>query len=328
MSCLQYSTLWLRFTAPVHFGGEGAAHSLNRSNLFFASDTLFSALCHTARQMQDDKALEKLVELAKAEKLLLSDGMPYKNDQKYLPKPYLPVSSDLAQAENTDETQRKAFKKLRWVPEKSMQSLIDANPVFSPAEIDQHFGEEFLAEKVSLQNSEKSEPYSVGLYQFDDDSGLYFLVGVQNEEDKDCLCSLVAWLGSSGMGGKRTAGYGCFELTKTEPVEPSSSSGGWLSCALAKQDSPRKMLLNAALPADNELEASLQDASYGLLRRGGFVQSVQFADKLTKKQTQYFFAAGSTFATGFAGDVYSVGGTGNHPVYRYAKPLFVGVDGG
>ena len=39
----------------------------------------------------------------------------------------------------------------------------------------------------------------------------------------------------------------------------------------------------------------------------------------------YVFAAGSCFKNEFEGDIYDVTNGGSHPVYRYAKPLFMGV---
>lgn len=38
------------------------------------------------------------------------------------------------------------------------------------------------------------------------------------------------------------------------------------------------------------------------------------------------FSAGSTFTKDFLGDVYDVSNNGRHSVYRYAKPMLMGVD--
>lgn len=85
------------------------------------------------------------------------------------------------------------------------------------------------------------------------------------------------------------------------------------------------MLLSVALPADDELENALENASYLLEKRSGFVASSDYAEEWRKKRDLYVFTAGSCFVNCFAGDIYDVSEGGKHPVYRYAKPIFMGV---
>ena len=44
-----------------------------------------------------------------------------------------------------------------------------------------------------------------------------------------------------------------------------------------------------------------------------------------KKQTQYFLTAGSVLQHTYQGELYDVGIGVSHSVYRYSKPLFMGV---
>ena len=44
-----------------------------------------------------------------------------------------------------------------------------------------------------------------------------------------------------------------------------------------------------------------------------------------KKKDLYVFRAGSCFVHPFAGDIYDVSDGGSHPVYRYARAMFLGV---
>ena len=99
----------------------------------------------------------------------------------------------------------------------------------------------------------------------------------------------------------------------------------WLYESLTAEKE-RSVLLSASLPREEELEQALEGATYQLVRRGGFVASDTYAETPQKKKTQYFFRSGSVFGHRFTGDLYSVGGFGEHPVYRYAKPMFLGVD--
>ena len=61
-----------------------------------------------------------------------------------------------------------------------------------------------------------------------------------------------------------------------------------------------------------------------LARRGGFA-STEWMETLIKKQTQYFLTAGSVLQRTYQGKLYDVGIGVPHPVYRYSKPLFMGV---
>jgi CRISPR-associated protein Csm4 len=123
--------------------------------------------------------------------------------------------------------------------------------------------------------------------------------------------------GHTGIGGKVSAGYGKFTAGAPEPPGEALT---------ALFDAPGKyMSLTAALPADGELEAVMRGCAYTVIRRGGFINSGVYGQPV-KKRTQYFFAAGSVFERRFGGDIYDVGPDGGpHPVYRYAKPLFIGV---
>ena len=91
--------------------------------------------------------------------------------------------------------------------------------------------------------------------------------------------------------------------------------------------SARKMTLSVCLPQESELDSAMQNASYLVMRRSGFVGSYSYAVKAQKKQDLYVLQAGSCFADTFCGDVYDVSAGGNHQVWRYAVPLFFGLEG-
>ena len=63
-----------------------------------------------------------------------------------------------------------------------------------------------------------------------------------------------------------------------------------------------------------------------LIKRSGFISSQTYADTFRKKKELYCFKAGSCFSHKFDGDIFDLSEGGNHPVYRYAKPLMMGVD--
>ena len=140
------------------------------------------------------------------------------------------------------------------------------------------------------------------------------------------MLSLFQALGMGGIGGKISSGYGKFHLEDVVLLnEFFDAQTQWLYESLTAEKE-RSVLLSASLPREEELEQALEGATYQLVRRGGFVASDTYAETPQKKKTQYFFRSGSVFGHRFTGDLYSVGGFGEHPVYRYAKPLFLGVD--
>ena len=84
------------------------------------------------------------------------------------------------------------------------------------------------------------------------------------------------------------------------------------------------MLLTSSLPKTEEMEKALTNAYYNLIRRGGFSFS-PYADTF-KKQTQYYLSSGSVLKNAFNGDIHTVGENGRHDIYRYSKPIFLGVE--
>lgn len=320
---MNYFLYQLQFNTAVHFGSADSALSLHHSQMHFRADTLFSALCHTVLQLDGEAGLEKLALLASSDALLLSDSMPWKEDRFYLPKP---IYAPQAVAEIPGE-KRKAMKKLAWIPAGDFTKFLNAlkNGTFLdiPSAV---FGTEVDAVKATVPESADTLPYPVGLYQFFPQCGLYFLLGCKNQADSKWLDSRIQALGLSGIGGKTSAGFGKFEIKNRISLnECKETQENWLYHALTAP-APKFMLLTSSLPRDDELDAVVQNACYQLIRRAGFVASSTLPEGMRKKRTQYFFSAGSVLETGFTGDVYNVGPRNMHPVYRYSKPIFLGVD--
>ena len=85
------------------------------------------------------------------------------------------------------------------------------------------------------------------------------------------------------------------------------------------------MTMSLSLPEREKLGDVLKDSRYGLIRRGGFISSSTYAAGLAKKKDSYLFRSGSVFNKTFNGELLDVSGKGSHPVWRYAKPLFLEV---
>jgi CRISPR-associated protein Csm4 len=260
---------------------------------------------------------------------VISDLLPFKNEEFYIPKPVYKMA--LSQNEMQDED-RKAAKKLKYIPAsqfdryiKSLKGLesFDAKSVSGDIK---SIAAISVRTCVSLKGLEESRPYYVGITTFEKNCGLYLIVGFTNEKTLALVHKLLTALSHSGIGGKRTTGLGKFELDDVIYLDaPYNQSLEALSAMLHTQ-SDVYMTLSTSLPEDSELDAVVESGYFQLIRRGGFVQSATYADSFYKKKELYVFAAGSCFKRKYKGMVADVSNNGGHPVYRLLKPMFLGVN--
>lgn len=320
---MNYYLFKLKFETAVHFGDSDSALSLYTSADHFCADTLFSALCHTANALQGQEGVIRLCRQAAAGELALSDSMPWRENRLYLPKPYMTAES----RQEIPAALRKKMKRLSWIPVDTFGAFADSihgGQLYQPEE-KAGFGTHSEQTKVNL-TGEQAVPYQVGLFQFDEDCGLYLIAGCQNEEQFENLEKLLRGLGISGIGGKVSAGYGRFSIVQAVPLhEAADLQLQWLNEALRRESAPRYLLLTTSLPSDSELDSVMAGASYQLLRRGGFANGNDATPNHLKKQTQYYLAAGSVLPNRFKGQLFDVGGSEHHPVYRYSIPILLGV---
>jgi CRISPR-associated protein Csm4 len=309
----------LRFSAPVHFG-DGR---LSGGECSCDAATLFSALYIEALRLG---LAGPLLDAVRSGELLISDTFPFVGDALYLPKPMLPAGGSVdtgAQPQDGagDSVLKKAFKKLKYLPSDSYGDYLTGtlDPVLELGRFE--LGEPATQTKVNLTREHKddAEPYHVGSFSFNDNAGLYFIARGAFDLD-GLLIPLLEQLQYSGIGGERSSGYGRFCY--------SVSTGSPLTHIPSKVPSALKhILLSSAAPTPSELNDDLLvGARYGLRRRGGFVQSANHSATPQKRRDFYVFAAGSVFATRFDGDVFDVNATpGAHPVYRYARAMWLEV---
>lgn len=315
---MKYVIYKMDFSTPVHFGNG----SLDDAKYLFLADTLFSALCIESLKISGEEGLNKLVSLSKENKLLFSDAMPYIGEMLYLPKPFVKIETE----QNGDSVLKKQYKKLKFLPVNDLEDYLNGNLDVEKANKEFKLGEEKINAKVVISRDETdNKPYSIGTFEFykkdeqHEKSGLYFLVGYENSSDLDFVDELLYSLGYTGIGGKISSGYGKFIAIQNEVDK------NFLSL-LDLENKNKFISLSSCLPKDDELENSLKGASYSLQKRSGFVASFTYSENFLKKRDLYTFSSGSCFNKTFSGDVFDVSNKGNHPVYRYAKPLFIGVN--
>lgn len=307
---MEYKLYKLKFQSAVHFGKK----NLDDSEYSCCADTLFSALCHEALRMGNDK-FQYFLDAVKEGNLLLSDAFPYMGDTYFIPKPVKHIEHSDS---NGDSAVKKAYKKLKYIPVDMLDIYLQRKYDVSNADDFDKFGHFEMKNVVSIRGESETKPYRIGTYFYNDNNGLYVIVGYEQQEMLKLTEDLLEGLSFSGLGGKRASGLGRFELfTGKLPLEFSGR---------LKKSGTRYMSLSVALPKDEELETVLEGAEYMLCKRSGFVASECYASEQMRKRDLYVFKAGSCFSARFCGDVYDVSGEGGkHPVYRYAKPMLMEV---
>lgn len=302
-----YRLYKLEFFNNVHFG----KNSLNDAEISFAADTLYSAFCIEAVKNGN---LNQLYEKVQNGQLIFSDAFPYQGKTYYLPKPHIRIEKTESRGNSSE---KKKIKKMKFIPVEQLESWLKGQFVPDNKYDLSELGKNGIKVSVAVRGKEEPEPYRVKYYTFNEGNGLYFIAG-GTEENLTFMEELLTSLSYSGLGGKRYSGMGRFDYMTDKVPEIIEKR--------IQQKASRYMLLSTALPEEKELPEVLENADYQLLRRGGFVASEMYADQQMRKRDLYVFAAGSCFGKTFDGKVYDVSSGGRHPVYRYAKGFFMGVD--
>lgn len=306
---MEYKIYKFHFQTAIHLGNGTLTDTSNR----LMADTIFSAVCLEAVK-KDTESLQQLVTWAKAGNLQISDAMPFINDTLYLPKPTLRIQTE----QNGDSNIKKAFKKLKYIPLDMLQQYLqgDFDPVLENT-ILKSLGKSEVRTLAAGRNKEEAEPFFVGTYRFSKGNGLYLIAGFSTKEVEKEFTEYLTGVSFIGIGGKRSAGLGKFSLE----IEPFSAD----SLTVTGSQQAAYMALSVCMAKSEELTDLLENSSYTLIKRSGFISSETYAPEQRRKKDFYAFQSGSCFSRPFQGDVFDVSGNGKHPVYRYAKPMFLEV---
>ncbi len=306
---MKYQLYQFVFSSGVHFGNG----SLDHTSYSFCADTLFSALCQEALKLGEE-ILETIVRYVEEGSLLLSDAFPFIEEEYFLPKPILHID---AGKDRGDSTVKKAYKKLKYIPVSSFHDYLHGNLL--PEETDwlDNLGDYQMKVSAAVRGEDETMPYRIETFQFQKGNGLYIICGYVDEKRKILLDELLEMLTLNGIGGRRSSGLGKFtcRAVKMPPLLER-----WLSV-----DGSLYMTLSVSLPREDEMEKVLEGGNYLIQKRSGFVASDRYAPEWMRKKDAYVFSAGSCFRTKYKGQLMDVSSSGAHPVYRYAKPVFLGI---
>lgn len=308
---MKYQLYKFVFSTGVHFGSG----SLSSTESTFCADTLFSALCQCALKMGKEK-LDSLLSWGKDGSLCFSDAFPFLDEEYFLPKPMMHI--ELKTQNEEDPSERKLFKKLKYISTGYFEDYLQGKFKKSETEKLAGLGNSQMKTSAAVRGLEDAMPYRIQTFRFSKNGGLYIIFGYNEENRRRLFDELMEYLMMEGIGGKRSAGLGRFQCipVRMDPVLRER----------LEMKSRRYMTLSLSIPQEQEMETALSGASYLLQKRSGFVASDCYADQWMRKRDVYLLAAGSCFSNTFRGCVLDVSDGGKHPVYRYAKPLFLGVD--
>lgn len=326
----------LKFISPVHFGADFPGVGLEKVSTTCHADTFFSAICQEFLALFEEAALNRLVNLAKEGNLLISDLMPFTdNNRLYLPRPAILPSmrSRNNNDEQDDATKRKKLKKTSFIPIDKWDDYLEFLQGNKEYEVEGDKPEEkYVMTRVAISRTgEDSEPYQVGSVFFKKGCGLYLLLKLEDKQTLDRFEKALKSLGLSGIGGKRTTGYGKFQLFEDRiELDPECYATKYdkklAELLLNSKTAKYHMLLSVACPDTDELTNQLVENSfYTLIPRTGFVQSDSYYKRPVKRKPIVMFDTGSCFQRQFTGAVLDLSKEGNHPVYRYGKAMTMGV---
>ncbi|MBR2216155.1 MAG: hypothetical protein IJ849_10430 [Selenomonadaceae bacterium] len=319
---MNYTVYKLHFPQGVHFGET----KLESSQMTFQADTLFAALAQEA-VAQSAETLKKLVDYVEAGALLFSDAFPYKGKEYFVPKPMVKPK---VKTSVEDVAKRKRYKNLAYLPLSKLTDYLEGGEITKT-----DFGVPYLKTSACIEPGKDTVPYRIGTFYFGvrqedtinakpcvaadgEEVGLYVLLGYEDKKVKALTDELMDALSCVGIGGRRSAGLGRFELY----------NGKFPAKGLERLQGEYQtyMNLSVALPREEEMTGAVEGASFLLIKRSGFVASATYASEPRRKQDTFAFKAGSCFRQKFSGELRDVATGGTHPVYRYLKPVFMGIE--
>lgn len=333
---MEYILYFLQFDTPVHFGCGEEGGKLEKSTLHYRADTLFGALCCELAAIGDAGGLASLYEKASQGHLLFSDRLPFvKEDDEphlFLPKPILtiehnekePVAS--YQQFKTKATQQKSLKKMEYVRASELMTYLKSLGGGHYGGWEQpDTGQSHMVTRVHCSTGADPLPYYVHEITLPNEAGLYGILGYDDEEDGEWVLALMEQMGVSGIGGKRSSGYGKFHFGD-DPIymdqDGCYTDDAVLYALLTTNDATNYMNLSVLLPQAEDIPA-VQGGQYTLCKRSGFLTPEGMT--ATKKEDIYMIQAGSCFSRKIAGQIADVSSGSLHPVWRYGKGLYVGL---
>jgi CRISPR-associated protein Csm4 len=331
---MSYYIYKLKFNTGIHFGSTEGSMGLDKSLISMQSDTLYSSLVSEIANIYGDDKLVSYINLTKKNEFLVSDLLPFIDGELFIPKPYLFFDREKDQnifEESSND--KKQIKKINFIPIEKFSIYIKylkKGGIF-PLE-NYNFGAFSFQMKNKLEVKKDTQLFGIETFKLAENAGLYFLLKCPKKHILEVENALES-LGLTGIGGKKSAGYGNFEFY-SDPIElffdddfeVESPSDLLLKKAL-KKESDYYLLLSNYLPTVEEIEKLLKkDSFFALSKRSGFITINSYSKTPQKRKQLHMISSGSLLNFKPEGKLVDLKLHGNHSIYRSGKPLFIGVD--
>lgn len=320
----------LKFPNGIHVGANS---SLELTSTTVSSDVFYSAFYAEYIRIFGENDRE-LFQLTENDEFKVSDLLPFKEKKTetffYVPKPFV---NDIERKQNNDENEqvvdRKKVKKLSYIPANRLNEYFEFLKTGKNfPEIDDDFGEKELHTKNKVSRiGEDTELYNVEVFRFNKDTGLYFIVQLP-EKWQEKFENVLESLSLTGIGGKKSAGYGQFEVGELK-TKDFKADMIFLDTNLKKVTTTitaKYLLLSSYLPQKDEIEKiKNKENGYQLIKKSGFVNSPKYSKNPQKRKQVYMISSGAVLNFKPAGRLADLKLHGNHSIYRMGKPIVIGV---
>ncbi|MGB9607065.1 MAG: type III-A CRISPR-associated RAMP protein Csm4 [bacterium] len=295
----------LKPISPFHIGEPGIG--LEESQSWVPADLLFSAFCNAYGVLFGKEELESLIaSFLSSPPFLLSSAFPFYKDVLLFPPPLLPPK--------IKEENWKDLKEYDFIPYKAFSQWIKVEEISFPFETFALPKAEVLPAVTLDRGNMRSQIYHRSAIFFPEDSGLFFLLRLNDENCLEKFKVALRFLGEMGIGGERSLGFGYFQIQSFEeislfpPPAPSSPT----------------LTLSPVIPSEEE-EIDLSKCYYNLCLKGGWTTS-PFQRLQKRKKRVWMLSEGSVFPKLVKGKLVELTPNGfPHKVYRYAFAFPVGV---
>lgn len=304
----------------VHFGDNDLAES----KLTIDSKTLFSAIINEAVSFYGENFVDEIFSQIKIDNFRISNLLPYIDDELFIPKPIISKDEfEKLEINPNNKNPKKDLKKINFI---GVSMFSDYLNILKKSEFNENTFDDYkdLSFGVSTNitknkiGTEKTEPFDIGAYKFNKNAGLYFILKCDDVSFIEKFNRLMKSLGITGIGGKRSIGFGAFNISTYE-VKKSDIIYTYLD-----NDKKYNMLISSCIPKEDEVFILSKPSSYYTLTvKSGFKYSV--VDNIAnKKKGVVYIDAGSVLAEKIVGKIKDIKkDVDKHPIYNYGLSLFV-----
>ncbi|MBV9034720.1 MAG: hypothetical protein JO182_09530 [Acidobacteriaceae bacterium] len=339
--------LRLRPLGPWRFGpGEGGQHQIDT---LFRSDRLYSALTLAAESLGFLEEWLDATARAQAPAVVFSSLFPYQGDTLFVPPPLTiwPPPASSVTSPSPVFLSKMRWEAARFIPVTTIETLLSGQSILAEQWIvDAESGCLLRRDRPSQSpfrvvtrtrvgvdriSRASAHPHASACVEFESGSGLWSIFRFGDEAAEatwgNRIKACLRLLADTGFGGHRSSGWG-------QTADPEFRSGRWpglltptldrlMRAGGVNGDEPLFWLLSLYSPAPSDsVDWSL--GNYGLVVRGGRIQSSAYAGTDTLKKNVRMIAEGSVLSVQQepVGTAVNVAPDGfPHPVYRLGFSL-------